>query len=680
MCCFSKIGYTTGDFEDWCAIMFSTFSEYAPYIVAFTLILSGVIALKWQKIDLHNIDILTALLGFGVGLLITSLNLVYSNNYLISLGPILTLICALYLRYRKQILVARTEFLFVVNPKILKFIRILFWLNLTGAILLYYFAPPYSRPLLFFICISICAALLAVEIVSQNPKSTLITITLIGKILLTSLILRASAYFISPFPVGADPWAHAEYIKNFLSFAHLEILPYPHGTGVSEYYLQYPIMHLYATVTDLLCGFSIKDAMFIVGTVLALSTIFVYLIVKCLLKNTNIALFAVLLVNFADFHVQWSVQVIGMTFGIALFTILLYTIIRNWQVPRKFYKFLMLLCLFLIVWTHTVTAFVALVSVITLAVGSLVYPLFYNKTQERKVVIALSVLAFFLMLLVLKWIDPSYPFLEGIIKNLQNSLSAEVEFMGRTAGGYTTERSIGTILNIVGFLVFVAVGIFGCLCYLSEKYADKLRVSLIITLSVLFFIFFAFPLMGLRNIVPYRWPAFIYIILVLFIGIGFAKAGGIFRKGYVQQLAFFSLILITTFFMITNSVADLDSPPYNQDKTSRAFLSESEMALSLDLSKYSDSYIISDGGVIFGPEKYYLKSDDSDVFHYSSFGTIDWNYLKNKLIIWRECTLVRVVPMSSTNAPTSPLGSFFKEGLDNRYGCIWDSGGAKAYL
>lgn len=294
--------------------------------------------------------------------------------------------------------------------------------------------------------------------------------------------------------------------------------------------------------------------------------------------------------------------------------------------------------------------------------------------------IGMTIIAFFMILLTLKWMDPSYPFLEAIIKGLQNSLSAEAEFLGRTGVKFVAERQIGRIFDIIGFLVYVTLGILGCLCCLSERYADKARVSLVVMISALFFVFFAFPLMGMRNIVPYRWPAFIYITLVFFIGIGLVKAGRMFRNRRSRGAAIFSLLLLTSFFMATNFAANMDSPLYNSDKTWRGFLSESELLLSLDVSKHSDSFIISDGGVIFGPLKYYVRSDKCGVIYYWPSGDINWGYFDDKLFIWRQCTINRVVPMGSTNAPPFPLGLTFQRELDKRYSCTYDIGSAKAYM
>src|SRR5690606_34123302 len=111
--------------------------------------------------------------------------------------------------------------------------------------------------------VSLCVTILGLEIVTlgYRPKSYRHTMILV-KIFVTSILLRASAYFISEYSVGADPWAHAEYIRNYLSFGSLQVVSYPPGTGVSNEYVQYPLMHLYTVITSLVGNLGVHPAMF----------------------------------------------------------------------------------------------------------------------------------------------------------------------------------------------------------------------------------------------------------------------------------------------------------------------------------------------------------------------------------------------------------------------------------
>jgi len=642
------------------------FKEIAPYVIAATVIICTVIAIKIKKQDILTTDGIFAVAGFALGLFITSLNLIYSNNYLISLGPLLAIACLLYLRFRTKILTNGTDFNLNFSSKTLKIINILYWLCISIALLSYHQAPPYYRPPIFFICISLGVTLLGLEILSSKFNDNFNIFRIISKILFISLILRASAYFISPYPVGCDPGGHAEYIEYFLHFNHVMVPP-----DYSVYYCNYPIAHLLACASNLIGNISVKESMFIIGAVLALSTIFVYLIVKKITNNINLALLSMLLLNFADFHIQWSIEVIAMTFGIAIYAIIIYLILKTKEKHQLIYSSLLILFLFVIIWTHTVSGFIALSSVICLYVGSLIYHGIYVKHKHTELVVSLTFCMIFVVILIFRWMDPDYPFIESITKGLVNSLNTEAEFLGRTLT--ITQQSWISLLNILGFLVYVFFGIIGSLYCLSRKYADKTKVSLVFMLIVLYIVFLAFPLFGIRNIVPYRWPAFIYVSFVLFIAIGLIGFLSVL-KNKKQKVSFvFILLFITSFFMTTNFVTDMDSPIYAGEKNLKNFWTESEMTLSKSINTSYDGTIVVDLHGLTGFKKGTLR-----YYQLTPEGDIDWDYMSNILVIWKKKSLTRPVQVSGSVAIL--LGDKFKIYLDENFSCMYDVGEVRAYL
>ena len=651
------------------------FKEIAPYVITATLIICAVIAIKIKKEDILTTDGIFAVAGFALGLFITSLNLIYSNNYLISLGPLLAIACLLYLRFRDRILTSRTEFNLNFDNKTLKIINILYWLCISVALLSYHQAPPYYRPPIFFIAISLGATLLGLEILSSKFKDNYNIFSIISKILLISLILRASAYFVSLYPIGSDPWVHARYIENFLSFHHLMVTP-----DMNDYYCCYPLAHLLAVAANLIGIINVKESMFIIGAVLALSTIFVYLIVKKVTNNINLALLSMLLLNFAEFHIRWSIEVIAMSFGIAIYAIIIYLILKTKEKHQLIYTSFLILFLFVIIWTHTVSGFIALVSVICLYLGSFIYQGIYEEDKHKEVVVSLTLCMIFVVLLVFHWMDLKYPFFESITIGLVNSLNREAEFLGRAMLSNVGERW-ETILNILSFLVYIVFGIVGSLYCLSKKYADKTKVSMVFLLIVLYFVFFVFPIMGMRNIMPYRWPAFIYVSFVLFVGIGLTGVLSML-KSKNQKIAFvFVVLFITSFFMITPSVSDMDSPVYGKVINQKLVWTESEMALFRKINNSYNGVIVTDlqTRVI---NSAYLKREKGKISSYLSTlnGDMNWDFMNDKLVIWRKISLTRPVQVAAYRNPNMLLGKEFKNNLDNKFSCIYDTEEARAYL
>ena len=385
-----------------------------------------------------------------------------------------------------------------------------------------------------------------------------------------------------------------------------------------------------------------------------------------------------LLLNFADFHIERSTFVIAMSFGITIYTIIIYLILKANEKHQLIYTSLLILFLFVIIWTHTVSGFIALISVISLYVGSFIYQAIYEKHKHTELVVSLTLCMIFTVLLLFHWMDPNYPFFESITRGLINSLSKEAEFLGRLPT--ITQQHWESLLNILGFLVYVFFGIIGSLYCLSKKYADKTKVSLIFMLIVLYFVFFIFPVMGIRNIVPYRWPPFIYVSFVLCVGISLTGCLNLL-KSKNQKIAFvFIVLFITSFFMITNSFCDTDSPIYGKEISQKGLWTESEMILFEKINNSYNGVIVADEQTRNRPFEAYLKRKKYACYQLTTEGNMDWDYMNNKLIIWRKVSLTRPVQVGGYGGQSMLLGDEFKNYLDNNFQCIFDTGEARAYL
>lgn len=323
------------------------FREAAPFVIMASLIVEFFIIIKIKKKDIFTMDGKFSIIGFILGMIITFVNMIYSNNYLITLGPLLAISSLLYLRFRNKILIESVDFNLNFGIKTLLIINIGYWISIIVALLSYQQHFPYFRPFIFFICISLGMTFIGLEIMSSKFKNNINIFNTMIKIVLISLILRGSAYFISSYPIGSDPWEHADLIKDISYFGSLNDIP---KTEATLYYINYPLMHIFASVMGFIGNIDIKESMFLIGTVLTLSTIFVYLITKKITGNINLALFSMLLINFADFHIQWSIEVIAMSFGIAIYTILLYFMFTKEDEEHQIiYKLLSVLFLFIII-------------------------------------------------------------------------------------------------------------------------------------------------------------------------------------------------------------------------------------------------------------------------------------------------------------------------------------------
>lgn len=660
--------------------MFS-YSDLAPIVILLTLVLSLVIGRNITRESLKGIDGIFAALGFLFGLSMTLMNLVYTSKDLFLLSPVIAVSCMLYLRYSSKFKEKLHGSPLQISHRNNTILSIIWWFLISAALVTYHFSEIYTRHPLFFFFTSGAVAVLGVQIITflgSNKTNVLIFIT---KILLLSLILRASAYFVSPYPVGSDPWVHLEYIKYFVELGRVTVPP-----DFLFYYVNYPIAHLHATCTVLLGSISPHDAMFVLGVILTLSTIVTFLIVRMLTENVQLALISMLLLNFTDVQIQWSIQVIAMSFAIAIYAFIIFFTLKVNSKSGNKNEFVALLIVFLstIVWTHTISAFITLVSLFALVAGHILYEILYNRNifsiQSRNTRLLIIPLIFLTVIIIYHWMDPAYPFFDKTFGGLLRSLSMEAEFLGATTLSNIHGRW-EELLQPVGFCLYVFFGIIGTLYCLSHKEQAKKYFPLVALVLVLFFVRYAFPIFGMRNIIPDRWPAFAFICFTLFIGLGVLCAVNLLKTKKSILYAVTIFFFVGSLFMITGASSNQDSPLYGGEISLKLIWTESEMNMYAHINETYNGTIFADEHTHTRPFSTYLKSRKTVPFQISPDGAVDTEILTSGLVIWRQDSLTRSMHVRADRYVTKILlGDQFWEYLDNNYGCISDTHSARSYL
>lgn len=658
----------------------STFSNFTPFLIIITLIICVIFGKGINKKNLFTIDGAFSFFGCIFGIFMTLLNLIYVSDDLFLLSPLIAITCIVYLKFRSVIISNNLEFSFPLTTNILKVISIFYWCFITLVLISYIQSPIYYRSPLFFVFISVCVALIGLLIIYSNLSKKIDVLSLYIKVTLVSLILSASAFFISSYPVGSDPWAHLEYVSNYLQFHSLNMSG--SITKVGGYYFNYPISHLFATVISLITNLSTRVSFFMISTTLILCTIFTYLFVKEISNDSNIALFSSLLISVADCHIIWTIQVIAMSFGLAIYSIIIYLIIKISSINisahhRPIYSSLLIFFIFLIIWTHTISAFITLITIICLyLICSVDQKTFFQKKYEKLGSFTLCI--FMTVTLIYHWINTNYSFFDTILLRFSHSLSAETAFL---ASNYHSNiiGSYETLLFIFGFLIYTFFGIIGSLFTLSEFNHFTKKIQLLFTVLVLYSIRYIFPVFGLRNIIPDRWPAFIYVIFILFITIGFFKVVFSIKSQKQRVISIFIILFATSFFMVTDSQTNLDSPIYGENVIQTLVWTDSEMSLFTHVNELYDNVIVADKQTEIRPFETYLHRDVNKVTAYpvNSQGEINWDVMSKNMIIWRKTSLNRTTSSSSVDML---LGRNFEEKLDDNFSCIYNTGEAKAFV
>jgi len=661
-----------------------TFSSFTPVLIIITLIICILFGKNITKKNLFTIDGVFSFFGCIFGISMALVNLKNVSNGLFLLSSLITITCVIYLRFRDNILSNKLEFSAYLNNNIVKVISIFYWCFIILALISYSQSPIYYRSPLFFVFISVCIALVGLLIMYSKVSRKIDVLNIYIKVTLVSLILSASAFFVSSYPIGSDPWVHLAYINDFLKFGSLAVSGSTQKVG--EYYLNYPVSHLFVVATSLITNLSTRVSFYMISVVLILSTIFTYLFVKEISNNSNIALFSLLLLSFADCHIHWTNQVIAMSFGLAVYSIILYLIVKIYSANmstrnRPIYISLLILFIFLIIWTHTISAFIMAITFICLYMLSLVdQKIFSQKTYEK--LGNFSLCAIIIVTLTYHWMDQSYSFFNRVIPALIYSLLSEASFLDiniySNAIGYDKTLLLSFLLKF-GFLVYTFFGIIGSLFTLSEFNHVSKKIELLITTCILYVISYIFPIFGLRNIVPDRWPAFIYVIFVLFIAIGFFKVI-VSIKSQKQRVAFIFIILFaTSFFMITDGETNLDSPIYGENAIQRLVWTDSEMSLFTRVNELSNNVIFTDKQTESRPFETYLHRNPNKIKIYpiNNQGEINWDLMNKNMIIWRKTSLNRSIEYSLGQIL---LGRDFEAKLYKNFDCVYNTGEAKAFV
>lgn len=627
--------------------------------------------LLWAR---DRIDVAVAIAGTLLGVVISSMNLIYSNAYLITLGPILIIVCLLYLIFRRKLLTPQPDS--QASHSFILIINIIFWLSLAGSI--YSLSTEIlHRPLTYFILISLCASMIALQILYSRGRGTIYLI--LFEILLLSLSVRASAFFVFPTLPGSDPWAHIEYIRAFVTQGAIpQSMPAP----MSQEYLHLPIMHLSAASMKLITGVDYKMAMFLsTGLPLMLSTIFVFLIGRNL-ANTKIGLLAALLLSLADFHLEWGIQITPMSLGIALFTIIIYLLIWNKGYARASISALAILLMLVLIMTHTVAAFVMFCFVLFFLIAMYAYRFLYRErgTQEGKTMVTPGLLGMYGVAMLAYWTYVATAggesFFAGMTHWLYRSVTTQAAFLITRP---VEAIGLSQILNILGFLLLVLWGILGSLLWLSGKPPGKTKMGFIVTLILLLAIPFSFSAFGLRNVLPNRWFAFTYTILSVVAAVGIFAIIYHIHYHKLRNIILLCIALATSFFMITNSLSNTDSPVYAPELNTPLVYTNSELVMAETIVEVYDGKIIADlqyGQCILG-----IHLGRGDV----SCAMLSEEALNSGLVIWRDVMAERPVGVFTGTETIkwysgTVVGEAFEQELENSHSLVYTNNTGRAYL
>ena len=681
---------------------------------------------------MKDLDIFLSLVGFAAGVIGILISLILLGGNLIDLFFTLGSACGLYLFIKPRII--QTESCKMFDPhlqSIRSHLDIVFTIFYILSIYLLQYGE-YSRPIVYYFLIALLAALIAFDI--QNKKDIRIILL---KILLISMNIRWSIYFMYPGYVGIDPWYHAKLIDYIISNGEISVSKYR--------YFYYPSLHLLGAITSTVLGINIKNSMILsVGFFEVTSIIFIFLTSR-MVSNEKIASIAALLVGVSGYHIQWGYQIISMSLGLGLFTMVFYLIIKAYNTKNAIWVWLLFGLIPFMLLTHTIVMVCMLTLFIVLLVGQWFHSLVYKNTSIFEFSITKNLFFITLLATILYWgyFSRFSNYVLGSMESLATGyfklilaglflfiftmlvfftskqkinqikarlylnladrskhyiysynpsvvLFAILIMLPITLYGITLQSSgmfgvLATELNRMEFLIFMALFCIGSLYFISLK-KKNLHYTAIITASIGFIAIICISLaIGFDSILPNRWFSFMFVVASLISAEGLVVLSSIHDKTIFKGVLMLTLIFIFTLFGTTGFAANMQ-PVYATGDTRQAYTTSELMAAMTVSSLYKGNNIITEYPQYFQQTESNKINYINVLFSSSYFPDkyemvfIRWDYLANGLII---------LPKSKDNDKTygGYTSSFYKIGENDLqilnqdvYNKLYDSKSVGAYV
>ncbi len=513
---------------------------------------------KIQLSVMNDLDTYISIIGVFFGLLIISMYVFISKTiHLLMLGLALFLASLLYLAIKNRTITADTT----ITQLSKRLYEIAFFVIFSASLLVLHTNE--GRPFLYFVLIALAAGFLSLAILGVRSR---IDVGLqIMKILMVSFNLKYSIFLLN-WGRGVDYWAHLAANAHFAEYGFIYILP-----GKESFY---PLMHIQVAIHQIITNTPIKEATnFGIIIPLVVTSIFVYLVAKKLI-NIQIGLLALLIVNITDYHIMWGSSPQTTTFGICLFYVFIFAIFMTYtaNTNKKIWLYISILFIPTLILTHAVSSYIALITLLGLTAGLIIYRPLFNKSEIVWSSVTLCILNG-IMLMQHWFIASTYrgeSFFDYIIRSLERGAES-AEYLGRPETIVEYAMALPPVMeraaDTAGIAILMFLAIICCLFWLSKHNRSQITFSMIICTVLLLFITFVFPLFGIQNIIPSRWFSFFYFFLSIMAAFAiFLLLTRISIQG-VKKTVCFILIIGLSFFMISSTISNEDSPLWLQEST-----------------------------------------------------------------------------------------------------------------
>ena len=618
------------------------------------------------RIFSSRLDSILAIAGIVAGIVATFW-LRYAAPDYIGVGIMLAVSCAVYLlllRRRVSSWEMATPQFPLLSSRLL--LNILFFALLLYSVIALYLSVD-ERPLSYFITVALMSTLVTLEIFFTPEKSGRYYAFILVKILLISLILRWSLFYIYPGSfLGTDTWRNAVLYDAISQAGHLV----PEMGG----YWHWPIHHLMVVTTSQLTGVGSREAMILsLGLFEVVSLIFVFLLARHIF-GTKIGLLSVLILGINNLFIRWGWCLVVQTLGIALVALILFLILSPRTHNLVNFKVITIFMLIVLMLTHSVSSFVMLVILLMSYLG---YTVYASATKNKLPYANLNTALFFFVALMGYWLYVANVFTQftWMAAGVGPTMSAVISY----APALEPEvNPMWAEMNKLCSILFYALATIGILSVLNKRNIDLSRfrlvfsgVALVGIVSALFFVVDVELFTG-------RWFVFMQLLLAIPAAVGLVTIANTMRASWKRLFTSAIIIFLLAFLMISNTTASFDSPIYPSYLKDRSALTESELQAADTIKSVYSDIIVMDGTHALA----IVDSPDTLTKHLT-YADVQNGFTEVKgLMLLRKHIVDNVFSISSEDIGYRTKFTYDPyQALDsNRFNHVYESGTVGAYL
>jgi hypothetical protein len=453
----------------------------------------------------------------------------------------------------------------------------------------------YSRPLWYFVFVSIASAVVAIEILTlKENKFGLYSANIALQLVLLFAGIRWSVMFEFPGLPLYDPLGHfwlTDFILrtgHIISVQNLASATIPE-LGYAESYSSFPFTHVIVAIFCQVTALPYKLGLTLsVGFFEIISPFYVFLISRRIFKDLRASFLTTLLIGVNTYQILHGISMIPQSLGLCFFALAIYLILgRKMEIPSYI---ALLIVLFSITLSHTVSAFVLIVGIGAIFMSNTIFRIF-KKHKLNKIIfgrITLITLLLSVVLVFSYWILFSTFFDSRVLSFVQNI---------RTNSGsmFPSVRSYAHYeIDQIGIYIVYILALIGFFVWLKKK-KRLLPIAVMFTSFILILITYGSLTLGLNSILPTRWYAFDFFFVAILSSEGlFTLLRHMDRRKRLSLVFAFLLLFALTFTLVTNSDANTDNPLFLKNQVVETAYTASEMQGAFSVSTFYNGTIYVD--------------------------------------------------------------------------------------